>query len=277
MLREHQNQECFDTHASAVDDHVIYSHSPVVEELMEQSRQKRAVIKSRTGLTNQIRAKCYQLADGDKPEAEAIYGDIGKEGGHMLSSIAALACAPLIEARLILQTQLNMSKRECEKIAKQLDIAPWVDTVRGLGFNSVADIIGETGDLNNYDNPAKVWKRMGLAVMSDGTRQRRVAGLEAVEHGYVAGRRAVVWVMGDVLIKSNGGQIDKETGEILRESGCYKKMYDKRKEYELPRVQESKAPKMHAHNRAKRYMEKALLKDMWQEWTGVEYTNPYTE
>jgi hypothetical protein len=135
-------------------------------------------------------------------------------------------------------------------LAKQLPVYPWVDSVKGLAAISLAQIIGEVGNLSLYDNPAKVWKRMGLAVMPDGQRQRRVAGDAAIEHGYNPSRRAVMWVVGDNLIRA--------TNET------YYGLFLERREDERE-INPEAAPIAHMR-RAHRYMEKRLLRDLWRAW-----------
>lgn len=88
---------------------------------------------------------------------------------------------------------------------------------------------------------------MGLAVMPDGTRQRRVGGVEALDHGYAPARRSVMWNIGACIVKAGGP---------------LKAVYDARKAHEAERL----ATKAHAHNRAQRYIEKRFLRDLWVEW-----------
>lgn len=151
------------------------------------------------------------------------------------------------------------SLKEMERLAELLPV--WQSfgaAVRGFGRGSLAVIVAEAGDLANYSTKSKLWKRMGLAVM-DGRRQGHVAkGLSRddrnaayIEHGYSPKRRSRVWNIGDALIKGNA-------------DGVYRAAYLKRKEYELARNPEM--PKIHAHRRAQRYMEKRLLRDLWRAW-----------
>jgi len=148
----------------------------------------------------------------------------------------------------------------CEKKmiegAGQLPVTEFVDSVRGFGLTGLAMIIGEAGDLGNYANPAKLWKRMGLAVMPDGKCQRKATDpARAAEMGYSPRRRAVVYRVGDSLIKGN--------------KDGYRELYDSRKAMELERLPaDAKGRKMHAHRRAQRYIEKRLLRDLWRAWRG---------
>jgi hypothetical protein len=101
---------------------------------------------------------------------------------------------------------------------------------------------------------------MGLAVMGagDGVDDIRQGGLrkgaakdEWIEHCYSRQRRSRMWNIGDTLIKGN-------------RDGDYRTAYLERKDYELQRDPDMQPIK--AHRRAQRYMEKRLLRDLWQAW-----------
>lgn len=153
-----------------------------------------------------------------------------------------------------------------EGMVKTLPIHDYWTMEKGCGSMGLAVLIGEIGNLSNYANPAKVWKRMGVAVL-DGIRQGGLTKNSSKEawkyHGYNKKRRSVLWTIGDCLIKTNG------------KDGRYRKIYDERKIYEINRIEKSedkpKYPAMAAHRRAQRYMEKTLLRDLWNEWTGNKY------
>lgn len=111
-------------------------------------------------------------------------------------------------------------------------------------------VVGEAGPLHVYANPAKLWKRLGLAVIG-GERQRRYSDPElAALHGYNPRRRSVSWVAFDSLLKSQGAD------------GPYRKYYDDAKSRYLERGW----TKMHSHRAAARYSEKKLLKHLWRAW-----------
>ena len=141
-------------------------------------------------------------------------------------------------------------ERELKRIIKKLPIWPHVrDNMFGLGDLGLALIVGAAGDLANYSNPAKLWKRMGMAVI-DGERQRKCTDAEkAVKHGYKPANRAILWNIEDAIVKVGGP---------------YRALYDERKIIELAKG----LTKMHAHNRAKRYVGKRLLRDLWNAWNG---------
>lgn len=141
---------------------------------------------------------------------------------------------------------------------------------RGFGEGSLAVVVGEAGDLSGYATHSKLWKRMGLAVL-DGKRQG-APGLGAsdetwIEHGYNPERRSMVWNMGESILKAQIRKVKDDAGEDTGERtvlGPYGQIYLDRKAYELARNPEIRP--IVAHARAKRYMEKRLLKNLWRAW-----------
>lgn len=170
--------------------------------------------------------------------------------------------------------------KEMERLAKSLPVWPMFgEPIKGFGARSLAVIVGEAGDLSLYSNPAKLWKRMGLAVMN-GTRQgglRKSAGAdEWIAHGYNAKRRSFMFVIGDVLVKNQSK---------------YRDLYLARKDIERAKAAErglivapaAKIPAKrkdefmsdgHIHRRAQRYMEKRLLRDLWSAWRAASEDVP---
>lgn len=229
------------THTSCVD------LGETIDEIREQWRRRQAWHRAEKSLTLQAKALCRRLVGGDIKDAGKLYDAALGKGEHDLAHIALAAIFPLTEARDGVETHRKLVEKRLAKLAKELPVAPWVEGVRGVGLASLAGIIGEAGDLSNYPNPAKLWKRLGLAVMPDGTRQRKVGGEAALEHGYSPARRSVVWNIGACIVKAGGP---------------LKAVYDARKVYELERVE----TKGHAHNRAQRYVEKRFVRDLWSAW-----------
>jgi hypothetical protein len=170
----------------------------------------------------------------------------------------------------------SAATKEMERLASSLPVwASFGEGVKGFGSRSLAVIIGETGDIGSYATVAKLWKRMGLAVMN-GVRQgglrKTASAAEWIEHGYSARRRSYMFVIGDVLVKNKGN---------------YREVYLARKEYEreqavvrglivAPSAKIPAARKAefisdgHVHKRSQRYMEKRLLRDLWQAWRRAE-------
>ncbi len=203
--------------------------------LLQAGPQRRAWVKATGNLTRQIKAVERR----------------GKEGEFTPEMVDAITL-PLHAALAAIKPSRDNIEKEMAKAAKSLDLNDFVDNINGFGYFGLALIVSEAGDLSNYANPGKLWKRMGLAVFN-GKSQRRVKDAEeAIEQGYNPVRRSMMFTLGDSLIKKQNE---------------YRELYLERKQYEKERDPEMSD--MHAHRRAQRYMEKRLLKNLWQEWGSV--------
>lgn len=170
----------------------------------------------------------------------------------------------------------DKATEQMETLAGELPVAAWwrANVFKG-SLVSLAVLIAETGDLSNYATVSKVWKRMGVAVM-DGVRQggltKSAPKAEWIAHGYVRRRRSLLFVIGDTLIKQN----EHYRGVYLKEKDRQRAIAEAKG---LKVVPSAKIPKAHAaefmsdghvHNRARRYMEKQLLLDLWVEWRAAK-------
>lgn len=186
--------------------------------------------------------------------------------------------ANVVQASLLSREPWDAIESDADKklttLAKQLPVwSSFCADVRGFGPGSLAVIVGEAGDLSNYPDKSKLWKRMGVAVF-DGVRQgglsKNARKEDWIAHGYSPLRRSRMWNIGDALIKGN-------------KDGKYRAAYLRRKQYERDRAVASgltvlpaaKIPKKqadkymsegHIHRRAQRYMEKMLLRDLRAAW-----------
>lgn len=261
--------------------------SPLIAELRELHKQRQDIVRAQTRLTNQVEAihrritgmkaderkkalaqltkqqrACHLGRDGQKDAARSDAIEIGEGHGILdsqygyalpdlpsLIAHAELAAMPILNMHAAGTPERRAIEKSLEKLAKQLPVYPWVASVRGFGAGSLAAIVGECGDLDNYANPAKVWKRMGLAVI-DGERQRKVTGADALDHGYAPQRRAIMWNIGECLVKQNDGE--------------YRAYYESEKA-RIAELHPDFTPAL-VNNRAKRHMTKRLLRDLWRQW-----------
>lgn len=235
--------------------------------LVELHRQRQDLHRSEKSLTLQIKAKCRRLCEGDKTEAERVYKAMFGKTEHDYAAHALAVAQPFIEARGLIEAQRKQTEKAMETEARKLPVAAWIDQTRGIGIGSLAAIVGEAGDLSNYPTVSKLWKRLGLAVIK-GERQQRKPGAEALEHGYSPSRRSVVWNVGDALFRAGG-----EYADLCRERKAYER--EKAEAEGLTVCPAAKIPAKdkhlyrsdgHIHNRAKRYMEKRLIRDLWRAW-----------
>jgi len=208
------------------------------------------------------------------------------EDEHILKNTRQLvtAAASMREPWELIKKELEVRMR---KLAQMLPVYPWAKDIKGFGDLSLARLIGEAGDISRYKNPQCLWKRMGLAVI-DGNRQgnpggthydaegkiikRKVSAEDWIEQKYSPRRRSVAWNIADPIVKW-GVQVpkDAETGERAGPTVAvteYGRIYLNRKEYELATRHglSEKTPQGHAEARARRYMTKRLLRELWCAW-----------
>jgi hypothetical protein len=199
---------------------------------------------------------CYALcsASMDKAAAKTEAGKMSKAAlkGDAPIELVAMRCDLLIDHHKAMKAQQAEQEKALDKLAKQLPAWSWVDAFKGLGPGGFAEIVAHCGDLGQYDNPAKVWKRMGLAVFDGKAQGKRKDAAEAAIHGFSPRRRAVMHCLGESILRAR--RLNPEYGEI----------YDARKALEAAKPECQ--TKMHAHKRAMRYIEKRLLKHLWQAW-----------
>ncbi len=258
------------------------THYSIALELMEYQKRRSGLIKMMNAQRSQImsyitRIVGYNSFQDEKERkqkwelAGKIFDSIVKEetppaGQEQIASLCAIPALAVKSSLIGLAKERAQIEDEMIQRVKNLPVCDWWVSVKGRSYLGLAIIIGEAGDLSGYENPAKLWKRFGLAVM-DGVRQgglsKTAKAEEWIEHGYCPRRRSALWTIGDSLMKTNGAD------------GIYKKIYDDRKEYEIKRLKqewieaghtEKSFKPGHAHNRAKRFMEKRLLLDLWNKW-----------
>jgi|TARA_Y100000034_G_scaffold23122_1_gene26715 hypothetical protein len=162
-------------------------------------------------------------------------------------------------AKLPFKELEKQTHQAMEDLAQRLPVWPWVAAVKGFGAPSLASVIAETGDLGGYANPAKVWKRLGLAVIGGKRQGAPGSGASAedwIAHGYNPRRRSVSWRCFDSFFRCQLGQEPLPYGVIY---------YAKKDDY-LARGW----PTGHADKAARRYVEKRVLRDLWRAWRDAE-------
>ncbi|MEQ5789053.1 hypothetical protein J3454_14245 [Erythrobacter sp. NFXS35] len=233
-----------------------------VGEIVAVYRRYEDLRRARQRIELQAIATCRNYAGGDKVAGMKLYKAPPADLAIWLVPYD-LAMQPLGDA-------ISQQEKLLTKLGKALPVAGWADAVPGLSPRFLAAIIGECGiGPGEYRSVSALWKRMGMAVIG-GQRQRRVTGDAALEHGYVARRRALMWNIGDQVAVRQGIRNPKDaegkpTGAVA--INRWGSLYLERKAYELARsTEDAPITPMHAHNRAKRYVEKRLLRELWQTW-----------
>ncbi len=241
---------------------VAHPKRAAVGEIVAVYRRYEDLRRARQRIELQAFATCRNYAGGDKVAGMKLYKAPPAELAIWLMPYE-LAMQPLNDA-------ISQQEKLLAKLGKALPVADWANGVPGLSPRFLAAIVGECGTgPGEFRSVSALWKRMGMAVINGG-RQRNVTGDAALLHGYVARRRALMWNIGDQVavrqgIRNPKDEDGKPTGAVaINRWGA---LYLERKAYELARSTEA-APitPMHAHNRAKRYVEKRLLRELWQAW-----------
>lgn len=223
------------------------------------------------------------LRGHDKTAFTRLTTAVGEVAADLTERYAELGS--IVEASVLARVPFDKIEADAteamEALAETLPAwESWGKGVRGFSTRALATIVGEAGDLSSYPKKGHLWKRMGVGLV-DGKRQGSpgvaASAAEWTRHGYSAKRRSRLYVIGDSQVKAGDH---------------YRQIYLDRKVYERARaeaaglqvVPAAKIPKRqadkfmsdgHVHKRAQRYMEKRLLKDLWQAWrqglpTGAE-------
>ncbi|ESX78509.1 hypothetical protein [Mesorhizobium sp. LSHC414A00] len=258
-----------------------------VDAIINMHRLRQSMIKAQTKLKLQamasIRFAVHEDGDYDSDEskakarkrADALYRTVEADPSHALYG----HIMPYIAALEPLDAQRAAYEKELVKLVKRLPVYEWARAVKGFGDVSFATIVGECGDIGTYRNPSCVWKRMGLAVFG-GKRQgapgEGATAADWITHGYSKVRRSVSWNMRNNLIGGMGkyrpmfGE-DVRANPDLTELQC---VFVERARYEseklgLPVTESDKGKesyKKHPINRAMRYTEKRLLRELYSAW-----------
>lgn len=244
-------------------------------------------------LTLQASAICRGFAGGDKRAAGKMLARIEDGETAPEDIMAEIAVTPLLAARATLHYERGAVEKALAKMVRGLPVHAWAKEVYGLGPLGLASIVGEAGDIGSYKSVSAVWKRFGLAVIG-GERQRKKANLEeAALHGYAPHRRSIMWNVGGGLIGGMGKGPRPLVGEDIsaREDwSTYQRLFVERLRYEAERdpaahrkepVASPKTGEMresfsaHAANRAKRYVEKRFLRELFSAWrAATSHTQP---
>jgi hypothetical protein len=214
----------------------------LLSELIETHRLRDDLLRAEGNLTRQLKSACRRLCGGSIAEGNALLKKCEKGEGD-------INLDPLLLARAAVHGPKLQRERRMREIAHKLPAWEWASSVRGLGEIGFAQIVAEARDPMRYDTVAKLWSRMGVGIKG-GERQRRVAGAKAIEMGYSPRRRALLFLIGDNLIRAKNPE--------------YRAVYDSRKAH--TEATHAEWTKMHRHRDAHRYMTKRLLRELWVQW-----------
>lgn len=255
------------------------SLAKTVSTLQNLQRQRSIVLKSRNMQANRLQAVIAgvlgysaDMKESERKkkfiEASAFIKQIqNDEIEHEYGAIVKTTMLG-IDSFNVLLGGLEKSLRQC---AKMLPVAAWAEEEdqKGFGLLSLGKVIGETGDLNNYGSPTKVWKRMGMmpwtfddktqagSTWKRGKKKRgSLPDTEWTSFGYSPRRKSIMFLIGEGLVKQNG-------------NGPYRTRYDEAKAImRQNHLDEKLYPDMRCHLHGISMAGKLLLKNLWKQWTG---------
>jgi len=250
--------------------------SEICRKIIEGQIFRRGAIRTLTALKNgrlaQVRLALgfYEPgADYDeiKARSQKLVKDVlaGKETGARIEIIGLIEASR--DAFRSLESYRKLHEGKLEKLAKQLPVWPWVESVRGVGPLGLAVIVGETGELGDigaYRTVQGFWKRHGFGVIDGIRQQKRTDPEQAEKHGYSPRRHAEAWAfLQDVMIRAQW-----QGGKPL---GPYGEKYQRKKlEYASREDTDEKGRRvwtpLHVDRAARRYAAKAFLTDLYYEW-----------
>jgi hypothetical protein len=241
-------------------------------QLVELVRMRTDYVRAQGNLDRQIKAMIRRLTNKKKVST----ADIAE---YMAN--APIGIRAHLQRFITLRNEARVYRKEydalCTRNAEQLPVySTFVEPINGMGAIGLALIVGEAGgDLNNYSNPAKLWKRFGLAPLNGkaGSVWMRRGGLsdeQWSQFGYSPRRRSTMFVV---------------TDSLLKKENTYKVLCDARKQLErakaeaeglqvaaaadIPKKEAAKYRSLiHIKLRAERYVAKRLLRDLWRAWRG---------
>ncbi len=281
-------------------------------ELVSLQRQRSVVMKSRNMQQNRLRALVAgEIGYSNKME-EKERSKKFKEADDKIKEIIAGEGTGFRFREIVLTSMIGIkafddAKKEYEKqinkIAKTLPVAKWVlqPEQRGFGLKFLGYVIGETGDLRNYANPAKVWKRLGCApwTFSGHTAMgatwkhpnRQPVKLPKQEweaFGYSPRRRSLSWLIGVNIVRQNfiGGSASETDPRLVDEeeiesggdaglgspetdtgsAGPYRSRYLEAKKSAA--IKHPDWTPQHCNFHGMLVATKLLLKNLWIEWNG---------
>jgi hypothetical protein len=227
----------------------------------------------------QGKALCRSILRTTKEEGSELFEN-AVAGKDVPSHILAALVPYMSSIEHFEKARTGIEKLLAQK-AKKLPAYDWIESIHGIAAGGYASLIGECGNISAYKSVSALWKRMGLAVF-DGTRQKKMTNAEdALLHGYNPSRRSVMWNIGNGLIGGMGRGKRPAPGADLDQYDWtpYQKLFVERCRYECANNPEKIAlatvekdgelresyPK-HAQARAKRYVEKRFLRELYAKW-----------
>lgn len=251
----------------------------VCEELQRLQRKRTVIIKSRIKTFNRLVAVVATSSGyhAGLPEKErlAAFDEAAKVVKAVVKSDADHIYADVIRATWIGIDGFDKMQSSIEKpmvrLLESLPICSWIEQTnqRGISTQMAAVVVGEVGNFDDYSNPAKVWRRLGLApytfngkTMMGSTwksgRQGKLPAEEWSAFGYSPRRRSIAYLIGEGIVKQN---FDRDRKPLE-----YRLLYSAKKMLASELHPDWTLKRADLHGRL--LATKRLLRNMWRAWTG---------
>lgn len=201
-----------------------------------------AQVKSRQALMNRMR---NWLRDTLPPEQ---WGDADLSDKQLADDkILKLLPNNQMEYYAIVKSFEKSIQKYMQKEIKKHYLWPWLSSVRGIGENLASKLLFHLKDLNRFPTVSHLWSYCGLD--GDGWKKRK--------HNWAL--TSICYLVANQFVKQ---------GDV------YRQIYEQRKAYELAKPPCPKCLEVgslehctqgHSDNRARRYVAKMFLKDLWVE------------
>jgi hypothetical protein len=167
------------------------------------------------------------------------------------------------------------------KLAAILPVAGWIldPEQNGAGLLTLAQIVGECGDLSNYPSPAHLWSRMGAAPYTAEGRtqmgstwrratngQPRLSAEEWTDYGQCIRRASLTHIIGDNLIKQNFIRTKTKAGKTKKTPGPYRSRFDEVKKASKKSKDHKDWPDGRHNKHAVLLAGKRFLLELWKQW-----------
>jgi hypothetical protein len=275
-----------ETHAPNAPSVFPFTEDPTINKIAQAWRLRQRWHRAEKSLILQGKALCRAWTEGDKVQASKLFDACREAAVHGSEPNVAtpppdlqMALIPFIEAIERFEPERASVEKQLERLSRTLPVYPFIKSTKGMASGtSFASIVGEAGDIGTYKSVSALWKRFGLAVIS-GERQCKKSNADAaLAHGYNPARRSVMWNVGSALIGGMGHGPRPLVGEDVstrEDLTVYQKLFVERCRIEVTRDETMRRPdtaagkesySTHASNRAKRYVEKRFLRDLYLVW-----------
>lgn len=255
----------------------------LINQIRRHHRRRRFAMKIQQKLDRALESFLrVNVTDWSPDLAEADREKINREVKALIKDIRAGTESEFAEfvltsdaARKPADEMRAVSEKAMTVLAEQLPVYAWVEAIHGAGALGLATIVAEAGDLSNYPNVAKLWKRLGFAPFDgyagstwkrDTWRPRKLTAEEWIEHPFSGERYALMHQIAIWLINAQWiGKAKSDTGEGKpKPDGAYAKVYAARRAHTL----KTHADWSDAHRRMDglRVAMKAFLRDLHVEW-----------